>query len=152
MSAKLGAMTQRMPKSVSAQGACSRLEPQPKLSPATMILAWRYGPWFSTKSGFSEPSARNRTSSNRCFDKPVRLIVRRWIAGKILSVSMLIIGIGAATPLSWVNFSMCVIPYPLAQLPHVGQAAGDGGGGGHRRADQVGLRSGTLAPLEVAVR
>src|SRR3954453_10679977 len=99
-------MTQLIPKSVSAQGACSRLDPQPKLSPATMILACRYGPWLSTKSGFSEPSARKRTSSNRCFDNPVRLIVRRWIAGKILSVSILIIGIGAATPVSVVNFSM----------------------------------------------
>ena len=41
MSAKLGAMTQRMPKSTSAQGACSRDEPQPKFSPATRILASR---------------------------------------------------------------------------------------------------------------
>src|SRR5215468_10355923 len=32
-------ITQRMPKSISAQGACSREEPQPKLSPATRILA-----------------------------------------------------------------------------------------------------------------
>ena len=36
---KAGAMTQRMPKSSSAQGACSREEPQPKLSPATRISA-----------------------------------------------------------------------------------------------------------------
>src|SRR5436309_1884800 len=119
MSAKVGAITQRIPKSVSAQGACSRLEPQPKLSPATMILAWRYGPWFSTKSGFSEPSARNRTSSNRCFDKPVRLIVRRWMAGKILSVSMLIIGIGAATPVSWVNLSIHVLSTAFSDAAEV---------------------------------
>src|SRR5579883_947794 len=33
-------ITQRMPKSISAQGACSREEPQPKLSPATSTLAW----------------------------------------------------------------------------------------------------------------
>src|SRR5215212_2619781 len=113
MSAKLGAITQRMPKSVNAQGACSRLEPQPKLSPATMILACRYGPWFSTKSGFSEPSGRKRISSNKCFASPVRLIVRRWIAGKILSVSMLIIGIGAATPVNCVNLSMLSFLEPL---------------------------------------
>ena len=41
MSAKEGAMTQRMPKSSSAQGACSREEPQPKFSPATRICALR---------------------------------------------------------------------------------------------------------------
>jgi len=57
MSAKLGAMTQRMPKSRSAQGACSRDEPQPKLSPATRIWALRQAGWFKVKSGFSEPSS-----------------------------------------------------------------------------------------------
>jgi hypothetical protein len=41
MSAKLGAITQRMPKSSSAQGACSRELPQPKLSPAIRIWAFR---------------------------------------------------------------------------------------------------------------
>jgi hypothetical protein len=41
MSAKLVEMTQRIPKSSSDHGACSRDEPQPKLSPATMILACR---------------------------------------------------------------------------------------------------------------
>ena len=41
MSAKPGAMTQRMPKSSSAQGACSREEPQPKFSCAIRISAWR---------------------------------------------------------------------------------------------------------------
>ncbi len=58
MSAKSGAMTQRMPKSSSAQGACSREEPQPKFSCASRISARRYGSWFSTKSGSSDPSAR----------------------------------------------------------------------------------------------
>ena len=41
MSAKSGAMMQRMPKSSSAQGACSRDEPQPKFSCAMMTCAWR---------------------------------------------------------------------------------------------------------------
>jgi len=41
MSAKLVEITQRIPKSVSAQGACSRDEPQPKLSPTTRIFVWR---------------------------------------------------------------------------------------------------------------
>src|SRR3546814_5043149 len=39
MSEKLGAMTAVMPISFIAQAACSRLEPQPKLSPATRIGA-----------------------------------------------------------------------------------------------------------------
>src|SRR3546814_10028910 len=43
MSEKLGAITALMPMSPSAQAACSRLEPQPKLSPAIRIglPAWR---------------------------------------------------------------------------------------------------------------
>ena len=41
MSAKLGAITQRMPYSSSAQTACSREEPQPKFSRASRMLA----PW-----------------------------------------------------------------------------------------------------------
>ena len=41
MSAKSGEMTQRTPKSSSAQGACSREEPQPKFSKAIRISAFR---------------------------------------------------------------------------------------------------------------
>ena len=41
MSAKEVEITQRTPKSIRAQGACSREEPQPKLSPATIIFT----PW-----------------------------------------------------------------------------------------------------------
>jgi hypothetical protein len=36
---KLGAMIARMPNSSSAQAACSRLEPQPKFSPARSTCA-----------------------------------------------------------------------------------------------------------------
>jgi len=39
MSAKLGAMTARKPKSVRAQAACSRELPQPKFFPAMRIFA-----------------------------------------------------------------------------------------------------------------
>jgi len=41
----------RTPKSRIDQGACSREDPQPKLSPVTKILAPVYGSWLSTKSG-----------------------------------------------------------------------------------------------------
>ena len=51
MSAKLGAMMARKPYWSMAQGACSRLEPQPKFSRASRMLApWKRG-WLSTKSG-----------------------------------------------------------------------------------------------------
>ena len=39
MSANVGAITQRKPKSLSAQAACSRLDPHPKFLPATRICA-----------------------------------------------------------------------------------------------------------------
>ena len=39
MSAKLGAKTARNPKSLKAQAACSRDEPQPKLRPVKSIEA-----------------------------------------------------------------------------------------------------------------
>ena len=41
----------------SAHGACSREEPQPKLSPASRICAPCALGWLRTKSGFGEPSA-----------------------------------------------------------------------------------------------
>ncbi len=53
MSAKLGAMMQRMPSCSSAHTAASRDEPQPKFSPATRIDAPWYGLRFRTKSGLS---------------------------------------------------------------------------------------------------
>ena len=51
------AMTARKPQPTSAHGACSRDEPQPKLSPGEQDLrALRVG-LFRAKSGFGEPSA-----------------------------------------------------------------------------------------------
>ena len=43
ISAKEGAIIQLMPKSSKAHGACSRLEPQPKLSRATKTCALEKG-------------------------------------------------------------------------------------------------------------
>ena len=51
-SAKEVAIIQLIPKSNNAQGACSLLEPHPKLSPATIISAWSQGCLFKTKSLF----------------------------------------------------------------------------------------------------
>ena len=50
------------PKSSIAHGACSRDEPQPKLSPATKILAPLNAGLFNSNLGFSEPSSRKRQS------------------------------------------------------------------------------------------
>ena len=49
-------MTAVKPKPVSAQGACSREEPQPKLSPASRMRAPAAPGWLSTKSGLGLPS------------------------------------------------------------------------------------------------
>ena len=51
MSAKLGAMTARKPKSVRAQAACSRELPQPKFFPAMRIFAPLCWCLLRTKSG-----------------------------------------------------------------------------------------------------
>src|SRR5208282_3804280 len=99
-------MTQRTPKSSSAQGACSREEPQPKLWPATMIDALRCAGLLRTKSGCSDPSSRYRISANSPSPSPVRLIVLRYCLGMIMSVSMLSIASGAATPVNVVNLSI----------------------------------------------
>jgi hypothetical protein len=110
MSAKSGAMTQRMPKSSNAQGACSRDEPQPKFSKAISTSALRQAGWFSTKSGFSDPSSRKRMLWKRFLPKPVRLMDFRKRAGMILSVSTFAMGSGAATPVRVVKG--CITPLP----------------------------------------
>src|SRR5216683_1282383 len=48
--------TARKPKSCSAQGACSREEPQPKLAPATSTCAPAACGWLRGKSGRGRPS------------------------------------------------------------------------------------------------
>jgi hypothetical protein len=51
-----------------------------------------------------------RLSANRPLPSPVRLIVFRYCFGMIMSVSTLIIGKGAAMPVSVVNFSINRLP------------------------------------------
>ena len=111
LSSKLGAMTQVMPWSSSAQGACSREEPQPKFSPAIRMLAFAYSGLLSTKSGFGAPSASVFSSWNRPVERPVRVVVFRNCLGMIMSVSTFDIGFpfsrrGAAVPVSWVKAFM----------------------------------------------
>src|SRR5438876_11701329 len=52
----------------------------------------------------------------------------------------------------WVRVSALYMLLQSAQLADVGQVAGDGGGGGHRRTHEVGLGVLALAAFEIAVR
>mmetsp|Transcript_64449 Transcript_64449/g.153820 ORF Transcript_64449/g.153820 Transcript_64449/m.153820 type:complete len:207 (-) Transcript_64449:1466-2086(-) len=107
MSAKLVEIRHRMPWSNNAQGACSRDEPQPKLSPQTRMLDLRYGCRFRTNSGSSVvPSGLYRISKKALLPKPVRLIVLRNCLGMIMSVSTFCMSRGAGTPFNVVNFGI----------------------------------------------
>mmetsp|Transcript_21133 Transcript_21133/g.29052 ORF Transcript_21133/g.29052 Transcript_21133/m.29052 type:complete len:352 (+) Transcript_21133:870-1925(+) len=115
MSAKEVEMMAWMPWSLIAQGACSRLEPQPKLSPATSTFAWVQGSLFRTKSPLlmatSGPSLATssafsyRSSAKAAKPRPARLIVFRYSLGMIMSVSMFWMSSAAATPLTVVKAS-----------------------------------------------
>mmetsp|Transcript_24428 Transcript_24428/g.67140 ORF Transcript_24428/g.67140 Transcript_24428/m.67140 type:complete len:268 (+) Transcript_24428:521-1324(+) len=130
MSAKLGAMMQRMPKSLMDHGACSREEPQPKFSMATRTWADLYGSWLRTKSGFSvTPSSSYRSSKKADLPSPVRWIVFKNCLGMMQSVSTFALRRGAATtPSSFVNFGMppVVAPPSVPPAPSAVAAAGAG--------------------------
>src|SRR6218665_926847 len=98
MSANEVAMMLRMPKSYSAQGACSREEPQPKFSSATINLALRQGSWFKMKSGFSEPSSRMRYSRKSPQLRPGLVTHLSRYFGGMMSVLMLGVGMGGGGP------------------------------------------------------
>ena len=61
-SPKLDEITQLIPKSISAHGACSLEDPQPKLSPATSTPTPLYSGRLRMKSGFTFPSSSKRKS------------------------------------------------------------------------------------------
>src|SRR2546430_1644054 len=148
MSPRLGAITGRIPYASSTQTAISRDEPQPKFSATTRILAPRYGAWFRTNSGFSEPSALKRTSRKRKPAYPgAPLGFTRKRAGMMRSVSMLGRSSGAATAVSLVKGSTSAL-----KRADVGEAARHRGGGRHRRRHQVRARALALTSFEVAIR
>src|SRR2546421_436459 len=148
MSPRLGAITDRIPYASSTQTAISRDEPQPKFSAKTRILAPRYGAWFRTNSGFSEPSALKRTSRKRKPAYPgAPLGFTRKRAGMMRSVSMLGRSSGAATAVSLVKGSTSAL-----KRADVGEAARHRGGGRHRRRHQVRARALALSSFEVAIR
>src|SRR5712664_1620349 len=141
MSANDGATMQRKPHSISAQGACSREEPQPKFLRARRIVAPLERGWFSTNSGAL------RQAPNSASEKPVRLIDFRCSLAMIWSVSTLARSSGATRPLRTVNFSIASAP-----APDVDEVSRDGGRGRHRRADEVRAPAFALPAFEVAVR
>mmetsp|Transcript_17854 Transcript_17854/g.42190 ORF Transcript_17854/g.42190 Transcript_17854/m.42190 type:complete len:360 (-) Transcript_17854:1091-2170(-) len=129
MSAKLVEMMQRMPRSMMDQGACSRDEPQPKLSPAMRMEAAPslYPSWLSTKSALgwatsgpmvaTSSALSYRSSAKAANPSPDRLIVLRNSLGMIMSVSMFWMSSGAATPLRTVNLGRPAASPPSEESP-----------------------------------
>src|SRR5688572_31675407 len=89
---------------MSAQGACSREEPQPKFLRARRIVAPLKRGWLSTNS------RSLRHSAKRPSPKPVRLIEARYCFGMIWSVSTFARSSGTTTPFRTVNFT--IFQYP----------------------------------------
>src|SRR5215471_4940912 len=141
------AMTTLKPQSRSAQTACCRDEPVPKLGPATRIVAPVWAGLLSTNDGSSR-QALNRPSS-----KPVRVTRFRYTAGMIWSVSTSERRRGITLPLWVTNLSIKKL---LSQGGRIkvswcGESSDYCGGGGNLRRDQVGTPALALPALEVAV-
>ncbi len=95
MSAKDTATMARMPKSPSAQGACSRLEPQPKFAPETRKPARSKGARLRTKSARLLVVVVAQIVEEG-LPRPLLLMVFRNCLGRSASVSMLSRRSGAA--------------------------------------------------------
>ena len=108
MSAKKLDTTARNPAPSMAHAACSRLEPQPKFFPATIISPLYTGE-FITKPALGLPSLSYRQSRNRFSPNPSRVVAFRNRAGIIWSVSMFSIGSGTTVERSVVNFCLMTL-------------------------------------------
>src|ERR1035437_4769687 len=90
MSAKLVEMMARMPHARSAHGACSREEPEPKLSPTSRIcLPALTGSSMKDGGTRRAPSGVKRQSKNSASARFALSVILRNRAGQIWSVSML---------------------------------------------------------------
>jgi hypothetical protein len=122
MSAKLVEITQRMPKSSSAQGACSRDEPQPKLSPATRISRLAIGGLVQHEIGDFLPVLRvahlveQVLAQTRPLDRLQELLGDDHVGVDVDQRH------GAAMPVRVVNLSMFSVLTPFSHhLAHIGQ-------------------------------
>src|SRR5215212_3479763 len=95
MSAQLVVMTAWIPHATSAHGACSRDDPQPKLTPASRILRpYIWGLSRTNVGSFRPPSASYRQSRKSASARPSLSVTFRNRAGTIWSVSMFSTGRG----------------------------------------------------------
>src|SRR6478735_2984702 len=146
MSAKRELMTTRKPQFISAQTACSRLEPVPKSGPATRTEPSAYTGLLRTNDSSLRQAAKRPSS------KPVRVTRLRYSAGMIWSVSTLLRRSGTPTPVWVVNVSMSVAPNGDGlEVGGRGERAADGSGRRDRHGHQVGATTLALTTLEVAV-
>src|SRR4051794_3767592 len=147
MSPNRAAMTTLKPQSRSAQTACCRDEPVPKLGPATRIVAPAWAGLLSTNDGSSR-QALNRPSS-----KPVRVTRFRYTAGMIWSVSTSERRRGMTLPLWVTNLSIWSLPLQVGRVKvsWCSEPAHHRGGCGDLRRDQVRTPALALPALEVAV-
>src|SRR5450759_1170339 len=151
MSAKLVETMARTPHARSAQGACSREDPAPKLSPTRRI--WRPALCGSSMNDIGSrrfPSGVKRQSKNSASARPALSVILRKRAGQIWSVSMLARGIEITRLVVLANRSGMSEhlhgrgpPYGHAlhrdavERARVGDNAGHGtGGGGERRCEE----------------
>ena len=161
---------------MTAQTACSRLEPQPKLRPTTRTVAPLTAGSFSGKSGSFRTVLLGLLGLGRAAGHvtlvgeeqgaeagPLDLL---QVAGRDDQVGVDVAPVehGHAAAVSHERFHACsrvrrsrseqsesVTGSRQTASSDVGEVAGDGGGGGHGRADQVGAAAGPLPALEVAV-
>src|SRR5450759_3671955 len=171
MSAKLVETMARMPHARSAQGACSREEPEPKLSPTRRI--WRpalCGSSMNETGSRRFPSGVKRQSKKSASARFALSVILRKRAGQIWSVSMLARGIGITRLVVLTNGSGmsvglhgrglrgCGKAGYAAEAGQAGQSsriaddAGDCAGGGGERRGEERTPALTLPPLEVAIR
>ena len=145
MSANDVLITARNPKPVSAHGACSRDEPQPKLSPASRICA-------PCGIGRVQDEVRLRRTVGVVAPVGEQRGAEAGLVGhlEIARGNDLIRVDVVRRDGDRVRFDRCELSH-YEQRPHVGDLAGDGGRGGRQRRDQERAAALALPSFEVAV-
>src|SRR5262245_31949723 len=158
MSAKEVERIARTPQDASAQGACSRDEPAPKLSPTSRIWRPAISGRSSTNGGsLSEPSSSNRQSRKRASARPALSVTLRYRAGTIWSVSTFSAGIGTTRLWTIENGSATSATADAGQRldpgqpARVGHDAGQRARSGRQRGGEERPAALALAALEVPV-